>query len=143
MQLLTASIFLTAVCVAIWPMPDMTLPKIKTAATMETIGVDEHFFSYSHAQTLFDRSTLPPVLIPAITNPIDNPTSEIIRHQLLGITLNKSGAVALISDGAHTFNLKTGDILEGFVVSNIESRRIEFKKGDISAALELPPADNK
>jgi len=138
MRLVAAAIFIAAIGLFFWRPATLALPAPPADYPQDTITGNEKMLSLGQATAVFDLSVLPPESAPIVeVTPVD-PTAAIRRHQLVGVTINKGGAFALVSDGAHTFTLKQGDMLDGFVVHNIGPRRVDFKKGDVIAALELP-----
>lgn len=142
MQALAVVTFLAAICVFFLPSPHMAPPAMKMGAAPEFTVNEELHLSYDHAYALFDHSVRPPEPTPTIAEPVVDPAAAISSYRLFGVTLHEDGAIALLFDGDRTFNLKEGDILEGFSVSNIEARRIEFRQGEIIAVLELPAASD-
>lgn len=142
MQALTVVTFLAAICVFFLPSSHMEPPTIKMGAAAQFTINEELHLNYDHAYTLFDHSVRPYEPAPIIAEPVFDPAAAISNYRLLGVTLHEDGAVALLFDGDRTFNLKEGDILEGFSASNIEARRIEFRQGEIIAVLELPAASD-
>jgi len=138
MRIVAAAIFIAAIGLFFWRPATLALPAPPAIHPQGNITDNEQTLSLAQATAVFDLSVLPPKSAPIIeAQPVD-PTAAIRRYQLVGVTINKSGAFALVSDGAHNFTLKQGDMLDGFVVHNIGPRRIEFKKGDVIAAIELP-----
>jgi len=139
-RLMAAAIFIAAIGIFFWRPAPLAAPAPPVDFPEDNITHDKQLLSLEEATALFDLSALPKEPAPIVkAQPVD-PTAAIQRHQLIGVTINKSGAIALVSDGASTFTLKQGDLLDGFVVDTIGPRRIEFKKGSMIAALDLPGA---
>jgi hypothetical protein len=138
MRIASVAIFIAALGIFLWRPAPLVLPAANAGTVLETSIHRGDAISLERAKAYFDLSFLPAKLMPSVApQPVD-PAAGLQRYQLLGVTVNQTGAVALVSDGAHPFNVKLGYVLEDFIVSNIEPRRVEFKKDDTVAILELP-----
>jgi hypothetical protein len=140
MRIASAVIFITAVGVFLWRPAPPILPAAHAGTALETSMYRGDAISLKRAKAYFDLSVLPAEPTLSVAPPPVDPAAGLQRYQLLGVTVNKAGAVALVSDGVRPFNLKLGDVLKDFIVSNIEPRRVEFKRDDTVAILELPAA---
>ena len=128
----------SAACLFFWQPKSMSLPPANPTVTEETSKSSNPTASRSKVKAYFDLSILPDEPAPIIVQQIIAPDVNIQRYQLLGITLNSRDAIALVSDGSNSLNLKLGDSFEGFIVSAIEARKIEFTSNDVVSTLELP-----
>ena len=131
----SALLFATALGLLFWPTPvrsvsALTIPS--TSSVDARLSVDERIFS------MLDFQKLPTIKAPEPAPIIVDPKAPIQKLTLLGITRNENNTIALISDGGRQFTLRKGDHFEGFSVTTIDARTINFVKDDISAALTLP-----
>ncbi len=132
------AIFLTVAAIAMifLPPPSRTLPAMP--AVNATIAETAPVLSSELAGRLFNLANLPAIEIPPPAPVIVDIAAALKRHTLLGVTLNETSAIALVSDGARQISLEEGAVLAGFEVIRIMPRQVDFRKDGVTASLSLP-----
>ncbi|HBK93296.1 MAG TPA: hypothetical protein DDZ68_16670 [Parvularcula sp.] len=84
---------------------------------------------------MFDHSDLPAALPPAVPPP--DPAADLKRFRFAGSASDGRTVTALFEAGGVVQLVKKGEMLAGFVLSEIESARAVFVKDDIEVVLPL------
>jgi len=136
LRLAVAAIVAASIALIFLPPPTRNIPAPITVEAPLAISLSP--LSAEQAESLFDLASLPVIEVPPPPPVIVDPAAALKRHTLLGVSLNETGAIALISDGVRQLSLKEGGVLAGFEVIRIWPRQVDFEKDGTTVSLSLP-----
>ncbi|MEM9496153.1 MAG: hypothetical protein AAGA09_09130 [Pseudomonadota bacterium] len=94
---------------------------------------------------LFALEDLPMPVIPVVEPPKPDPRAKLHPYVVVGIVLSQKDNTAIIKNnetGAVRF-VKTGEIIETFRITAIESRSVVLADGSVTSVLSMPVSEAK
>ncbi|MEO0400708.1 MAG: hypothetical protein AAF224_14965 [Pseudomonadota bacterium] len=126
MMLLTVSMGLFLL-----PVPQHEMPTFRKNAAAEQSTLTDQSLEVLAQQ--FDLSELPPE--PTRKTPPPDPIAAINGHRLIGVALTEDDAVAIIEVNNRRLQVREGDTVSGFIVTQLSPRTVHLQKGEIKTSL--------